>query len=74
MAIWGVHCNISFSASGSVEMRNNNWSSFPLTGIIFFSIVLQGVMGALYFGVGKALGSLVGGLAIEELGVRNTFR
>merc|ERR1719192_1388227 len=31
-------------------------------------------MGALYFGVGKALGSLVGGLAIEELGVRNTFR
>lgn len=55
-------------------MRNNNWSSFPLTGIIFFSIVLQGVMGALYFGVGKALGSLVGGLAIEELGVRNTFR
>merc|ERR1719447_2041015 len=35
---------------------------------------LEGVMGALYFGVGKALGSLVGGLAIEELGVRNTFR
>ena len=40
----------------------------------FYLIVLQGVMGALYFGVGKALGSLVGGLAIEELGVRNTFR
>merc|ERR1712156_1356953 len=35
---------------------------------------LEGVMGALYFGVGKALGSLVGGLAIEELGVRNTLR
>jgi len=35
---------------------------------------LEGVMGALYFGVGKALGSLVGGLAIEEIGVRNTFR
>ena len=31
-------------------------------------------MGALYFGVGKALGSLVGGLVIEDIGVRNTFR
>ena len=31
-------------------------------------------MGALYFGVGKSMGSLVGGLVIEELGVRNTFR
>ena len=31
-------------------------------------------MGALYFGIGKSLGSLVGGLAIEEIGVRNTFR
>lgn len=35
---------------------------------------LEGVMGALYFGVGKALGSLSGGLAIESIGVRNTFR
>jgi len=35
---------------------------------------LEGVMGALYFGIGKSLGSLVGGLAIEEIGVRNTFR
>ena len=31
-------------------------------------------MGALYFGVGKALGSLIGGLAIDAIGVRNTFR
>ena len=31
-------------------------------------------MGALYFGVGKAAGSLVGGLVIDDLGVRNTFR
>ena len=31
-------------------------------------------MGALYFGVGKATGSLVGGLVIDDLGVRNTFR
>ena len=31
-------------------------------------------MGALYFGVGKAAGSLVGGLLIETVGVRNTFR
>ena len=36
--------------------------------------LLQGLMGALYFGVGKSVGSLVGGLLIEELGVRNTFR
>merc|ERR1719430_629300 len=35
---------------------------------------LEGVMGALYYGVGKSLGSLAGGLAIEEIGVRNTFR
>jgi len=35
---------------------------------------LEGVMGALYFGVGKAMGSLVGGLVIEDIGVRNTFR
>eukprot|EP00091_Calanus_sinicus_P004138 TRINITY_DN14357_c0_g1_i1.p1 TRINITY_DN14357_c0_g1~~TRINITY_DN14357_c0_g1_i1.p1 ORF type:complete len:255 (-),score=50.69 TRINITY_DN14357_c0_g1_i1:185-949(-) len=35
---------------------------------------LEGVMGALYFGIGKALGSLVGGLAIEAVGVRNAFR
>ena len=31
-------------------------------------------MGALYFGIGKAAGSLIGGLVIEEIGVRNTFR
>jgi len=35
---------------------------------------LEGVMGALYYGVGKSLGSLAGGLAIEEIGVRNSFR
>jgi len=35
---------------------------------------LEGVMGALYFGIGKATGSLVGGLVIDDLGVRNTFR
>lgn len=35
---------------------------------------LEGLMGALYFGVGKSVGSLVGGLLIDELGVRNTFR
>merc|ERR1719225_16125 len=35
---------------------------------------LEGVMGALYFGIGKAVGSLVGGLVIDDLGVRNTFR
>jgi len=35
---------------------------------------LEGVMGALYFGVGKALGSLFGGLLIEEIGLRPTFR
>ena len=31
-------------------------------------------MGALYFGVGKALGGLAGGLAIDQLGDRLTFR
>jgi hypothetical protein len=31
-------------------------------------------MGALYFGVGKALGGLAGGLAMKELGNRVTFR
>ena len=31
-------------------------------------------MGALYFGVGKALGGLAGGLAIDQLGDRVTFR
>jgi hypothetical protein len=31
-------------------------------------------MGALYFGVGKALGGLVGGLAIDQIGDRMTFR
>ena len=31
-------------------------------------------MGGLYFGVGKALGSLFGGLLIEAIGERNTFR
>jgi len=35
---------------------------------------LEGVMGALYFGIGKALGSLIGGLSIDTIGVRNTFR
>ena len=35
---------------------------------------MQGLMGALYFGVGKSVGSLVGGLVLDELGVRNTFR
>jgi len=35
---------------------------------------LEGVMGALYFGIGKAAGSLIGGLVIEDIGVRNTFR
>ena len=31
-------------------------------------------MGALYFGVGKALGSLFGGLMIDQIGLRPTFR
>ena len=31
-------------------------------------------MGGLYFGVGKSLGSLIGGLLIEAIEVRNTFR
>lgn len=31
-------------------------------------------MGALYFGVGKALGGLLGGLAIEWVGEKLTFR
>ena len=31
-------------------------------------------MGALYFGIGKAAGSSIGGLVIEDIGVRNTFR
>jgi hypothetical protein len=31
-------------------------------------------MGALYFGVGKALGGLAGGIAIDQLGDRLTFR
>ena len=35
---------------------------------------VKGVMGALYFGIGKAAGSLIGGLVIEDIGVRNTFR
>jgi len=35
---------------------------------------LEGIMGALYFGVGKALGGLLGGLAIDSLGERTTFR
>ncbi|MPC09824.1 Major facilitator superfamily domain-containing protein 6 [Portunus trituberculatus] len=35
---------------------------------------LQGVYGGLYYGVGRGLGSLVGGFLIGPLGVRNTFR
>ena len=31
-------------------------------------------MGALYFGVGKSAGSLFGGLIIDHIGERNTFR
>ena len=31
-------------------------------------------MGALYFGVGKAVGGLLGGLCIDWVGERNTFR
>ena len=31
-------------------------------------------MGALYFGVGKAVGGLVGGLVIDWIGVRVCFR
>ena len=37
-------------------------------------LLFKGVMGALYFGIGKAAGSLIGGLVIEDIGVRNTFR
>ena len=55
-------------------MRKNDLTFLRCLLCCFYLILLQGVMGALYFGVGKALGSLVGGLAIEELGVRNTFR
>jgi len=35
---------------------------------------LEGVMGALYFGVGKSLGSLFGGLLIDWIGLKQTFR
>jgi len=35
---------------------------------------LEGVMGALYFGVGKAVGGLLGGLSIDAVGERTTFR
>ncbi|KAK4325539.1 hypothetical protein Pmani_003886 [Petrolisthes manimaculis] len=35
---------------------------------------LQGVNGGVHYGVGRGLGSLLGGFLVEPLGVRNTFR
>lgn len=35
---------------------------------------LQGMYGGIYYGVGRGLGSLVGGFLIGPLGVRNTYR
>ena len=68
------NADISTMASLEVGLSIDLYLSFPCWGLCFNWFALQGVMGALYFGVGKALGSLVGGLAIEEVGVRNTFR
>lgn len=35
---------------------------------------VMGVMGALFFGVGKGSGSLFGGMLMSVIGARNTFR
>ena len=35
---------------------------------------VMGIMGALFFGVGKGSGSLFGGLLMSFIGARNTFR
>ncbi len=35
---------------------------------------VMGIMGALFFGVGKGSGSLFGGMAMSYVGARNTFR
>nr|XP_023014442.1 major facilitator superfamily domain-containing protein 6-like [Leptinotarsa decemlineata] len=35
---------------------------------------IQGMLGGLYYGVGKGVGSLVGGYLIEPIGIRSTFQ
>ncbi|CAH1964467.1 unnamed protein product [Acanthoscelides obtectus] len=35
---------------------------------------IQGVLGGLYYGVGKGIGSLVGGYLIHPIGIRHTFQ
>ncbi|XP_068213541.1 LOW QUALITY PROTEIN: major facilitator superfamily domain-containing protein 6-A-like [Palaemon carinicauda] len=35
---------------------------------------LQGVYGGLHYGVGRGIGSLIGGFMMKPIGVRNTFR
>ncbi|CAG9855144.1 unnamed protein product [Phyllotreta striolata] len=35
---------------------------------------IQGMLGGLYYGVGKGIGSLIGGYLIELIGIRHTFQ
>jgi MFS family permease len=35
---------------------------------------IQGIMGCLYFGIGRGAGSLLGGILIKEFGHRSTFQ
>ncbi|KAG5885718.1 hypothetical protein JTB14_022808 [Gonioctena quinquepunctata] len=35
---------------------------------------IQGMLGGLYYGVGKGVGSLIGGFLIEPIGIRRTFQ
>lgn len=35
---------------------------------------IQGMLGGLYYGVGKGIGSLIGGYLIEMIGIRHTFQ
>ncbi|CAH1153761.1 unnamed protein product [Phaedon cochleariae] len=35
---------------------------------------VQGMLGGLYYGVGKGIGSLIGGYLIEPIGIRHTFQ
>ncbi|KAL7301823.1 hypothetical protein TKK_0005430 [Trichogramma kaykai] len=35
---------------------------------------VQGILGALYFGIGKSIGNFVGGLLIDAIGIRPTFQ
>ena len=59
------NADIETMASLEVGSYKSKFLILNATMPLFF----KGVMGALYFGIGKAAGSLIGGLVIEDIGV-----